>query len=340
MVFIDGIIYSLQDHGGISVYFSEVLKRLSRDNKDYSLLLYKNSSKALKEYNIEGALENTSFMYRFFDVDIGKTGVFHSSYYRLPKNRENVKIVTTVHDFTHERYIGGLKGWVHHWQKKRAILASDVVICISHSTKRDLIRFIPEAKGKDIRIIYNGVSDRFFQICKDDCHEPYILYVGARSGYKNFTLLCESMAMLPKYHLVIVGGGDLTSIEKRSLDKFAGGRYEYRSFVGNQELNALYNSAFCFVYPSLYEGFGIPVLEAMRAGCPVIATNTSSIPEVGGEAVLYIDGSSKGQIAQNVKILENPLIRSKFVLKGKLQSEKFTWEQAYEELQQVYEFLS
>ncbi|WP_083243994.1 glycosyltransferase [Shewanella xiamenensis] len=217
MIFIDNIIFSLQKAGGISVYFSEVLNNLIAYKCKFKVLNYKNDNSVQKEYRHdicfpEKPLYFPLVLIRYMDVFIPKeTKVFHSSYYRLPLffQRKKVKILTTVHDFTYERYIGGLSSKIHHWQKKRAVLGSDVVVCISNNTKDDLLHFIPSAKGKDIRVIYNGVSDDFFYLDESRRTLPSlnIIFIGARAGYKNFHSLVAAMKMLVDFKLIIIGGG-------------------------------------------------------------------------------------------------------------------------------------
>lgn len=348
MLIVDSIIFSIQKSGGISVYFSEILKRLQLNSLLYSVFLYKNNSKVLEEYNQSNVFPVKPHILplsiiRFLDVYIpSESKVFHSSYYRLPFffQRKKVKVVTTVHDFTYERYIGGFSTLLHHWQKKRAILASDVVVCISENTKADLIHFIPEAAEKEIRVIYNGVSDSFYpqtsaQNLKATAKSS-IIFIGSRASYKNFNSLVLAMKMLVDKNLVIVGGGELTDSEFTLLENNCAERYSHFTFVSNSQLNALYNDAFCLVYPSLYEGFGIPAVEAMKAGCPVIAANSSSLPEVCGDAAILLDVVNEDSIFKAVQSLKDTNYRRKLVILGLANSKRFSWDKMFQDLNDIY----
>ncbi|WP_462164559.1 glycosyltransferase family 4 protein [Pseudoalteromonas xiamenensis] len=343
MLVIDGIIYSLQSAGGVSVYFTEVLKRLPR-NVSYELLLYPNSNRVLSEYKQQdmGEIKRIKLptnVRRYLDVMLSrKCTVFHSSYYRLPIffQRKRVKIVTTVHDFTYEYFMGGLNAKVHFWQKRRAILASDVIVCISENTKKDLLYFIPEARDKDIRVIYNGVSESFVVTDKNHEKTKNIIFIGSRVGYKNFSSLVSAMSQLTEYNLVIVGGGELSDEELSCLDASCKGRYKHLNFVDNTKLNQLYNQAHCLVYPSLYEGFGIPAIEAMKAGCPVIAANASSLPEVCSDAAILLNNISTDNITDAVLSLEDSDFYQSLVERGFNNSQRFSWDKTFQELSKIY----
>jgi len=208
----------------------------------------------------------------------------------------NVLNFITVYDFTYEYYRSGIVRRVHSFQKARAIKRADGIICISENTKKDLKKFYPDIDGQRIRVIYLGISDDFFPLkekkndlldVRDD--KKVILYLGSRMKYKNFDLAVEVVSSLTEYKLTIVGGGELTKSEMALLRKKLGARFHYVSSLSPVQLNGLYNSAFCLLYPSLYEGFGLPIGEAMKAGCPVVTTGFSSIPEVCGDSCLMVD---------------------------------------------------
>ena len=131
--------------------------------------------------------------------------------------------------------------------------------------------------------------------------KKYILYVGDRKGYKNFDITINVFQKLNDFIFVIVGGGDLIDDEKELLKKEC---FHYQG-ISTKDLNILYNNAFCLLYPSSYEGFGIPILEAMKAGCPVVSTNISSIPEVAGDAGLLVDKVEVKEFVKTILKLEN-----------------------------------
>ena len=285
----DCIIFELQRAGGISVYWAEILKRLKsesgsavfygheNDNIFYDRLSFYLRKEAYPDFVKRRYLP-------FKDNNLKKLNnnyIFHSSYFRY-SNDSNAINITTVHDFTYEYFSSGLKKFVHGIQKKKAVRKSSGVICVSENTKRDLLNFYPWVNPESVRVIYNGVGDEFFPIdnpidslegfLKQDFSKPFLLFVGDRSSYKNFYIFIGLANFFKDFDLVVVGGGSFNQDEQRHL---SGIFTRVKSFQGvsSEVLNYLYNSAFCLVYPSSYEGFGIPILEAMKAGCPVVSTN-------------------------------------------------------------------
>ncbi len=330
----DGIIYKLQSTGGVSVYFNEIISRTKLLKKTVLLC---DSTSIPSEFNDISVKFTSRFLERYRDVKCNIKGIFHSSYYRLPYNRK-LKIITTVHDFTYEKYVSGPAKWVHTWQKNRAIKNSDIVICVSQNTANDLMQYCPIDSSK-IRVVHNGVSSSYFSIPELQLSDSNnVIFVGARNGYKNFGYAVKSIAHMPHLNLHIVGGGILNKSEKKLLDKYLPNRYQWLGRLSDQELNIAYNSAYALLYPSSYEGFGIPILEAMRAGCPVIAVNISSIPEVAGDAAILVDSPSIDSFVEALKSI--PLLRNELILKGFNQVNKFSWERCFEETLSVYNELS
>jgi mannosyltransferase len=139
-----------------------------------------------------------------------------------------------------------------------------------------------------------------------------------------------------KYTLVLVGGGALSKHEWRLLDQKLKNRFLHISTVDSPTLNVLLNFAFCLVYPSEYEGFGIPILEAMKAGCPVITTNVSSLPEVCGDAALKVDQICVDKIEEKIYCLEDGSARQTLIEKGFKQASQFTWDRVYRETERFY----
>lgn len=341
-ILIDGIIYSLQRHGGITVYFNEVLRRAASHGLACRTLLYEGAADhaALLPGSLELRTPRMGERYRHCPVPSGAS-LFHSSYYRLP--HRPMPTITTVHDFTYEHFIKGPRRWIHSWQKFEAIRKSQAIICISENTKADLLHFLPEISPERIHVIYNGVGEAYhpLELKSDDLKDrPFVLYVGARKGYKNFTLLVQALAATPELGLVCVGGGPLSADETELVDKHLQGRYRLHSGLSEQVLNELYNRAFCLVYPSAYEGFGIPVLEAMRAGCPVVAFKGSSIPEVAGDSALLLDKLGPDELIHALSELESHDRRAALRQKGLIRAQSFSWQRTFEQTLRVYESLS
>ena len=171
-------------------------------------------------------------------------------------------------------------------------------------------------------------------------NQKYLLYVGHRTeSYKNFNVAVKAASLVKeKYKLVIVGEA-LSDEEKKFVEKEIGNRYLIISKLKNKELNYLYNKAFALLYPSLYEGFGIPIVEAMKTKCPVIAVNSSSIPEVAGNGAILIDNINPLAIFESLKRLENSEFRNQLTERGLKQSEKFNWDNTFNLYIDYYTYL-
>lgn len=326
MIIIDGIIFSLQKSGGISVYFDELLRYLSRQPEEVCHLLYKNENSYTKELRVNKAFRWGVNFERFRRVVIngGVDDIFHSSYYRLPSKKFAGKVITTVHDFTENLYPRGLNSKILNAQKRNAILNSDGVICISENTKRDMHQFIPESVNIKTRVIYNGVADYSCYNAKE-LFEPYVVFIGAREGYKNFEMCVSALQYIPEIKLIVVGGGRFTDSELRLLDDKIPHRYEHTGFISESELESIYQNALALVYPSFYEGFGIPVIEAMKCGCPVIASKSSSVQEIAGDAAVLIENITAEKITQNLIKLRDPVVRRRIITLGLANAERFSW---------------
>lgn len=358
-IVLDNIIFSLQRSGGASVVWQQHLKRLLHDNDfQCSIIEYTTANNNLfrRELRIDKNIieENTSNFLgfkRYLDLrsEMKEKHLFHSSHYRL-QNGKNVTNVTTVHDFTYEYYRKGIRQKVHSWQKYKAINGAKGVICISNSTKNDLLKFLPNFDKNKIKVIYNGVDENFKPLpanFKTDCILPfevknYAIYVGDRkSSHKNFNMAVEACS-LAKIPLLMIGGGSLDDNELLYLKLQLGDlNFECITGVSNEDLNYYYNNAKVLLYPSLYEGFGIPIVEAQKAGCPVIAINISSISEVMGNMYLALDVPSSTGIADRIKeISSNKNLVQESIEIGFEKSKSFSWQKTYDETKEFYNELS
>lgn len=327
MIVYDGIIEKLQPMGGITVLFQQLLMRSNVSDVKYCS--YVGDSNILtSEKNKINLKPRVLERYRDFKPKVDENDIFHSTYYRLPSSKTN--IVTTVHDFTYEKFVMGLPKRVHIWQKYKAINNSDHIICVSNNTAMDL-QYYCNISADKISVIHNGVAEDYFPLNVE--FSENILFVGARSGYKNFDKAVDAVALSSRFNLRIVGS-PLSSTEVAFLDARLPNRYFYLGKLTNKELNREYNSAFALLYPSSYEGFGIPAIEAMSAGCPVVAINCSSLPEVVGDAGILLDSSEPELIHDALLALEN--IRSKLICRGYVQAKKFSWDRCYNETRNVY----
>jgi len=331
----DDIIYSLQRSGGISLYWSQLETHLKHDMR----LLYKNCENNiffLKSSNIREIKNEKCILYeRYKNISLPEkdTFVFHSSYYRYCKNKNAVNI-TTVHDFIYEYYRYDLKSLLHKIQKKNAIYHSDGLIFVSENTRNDFHNFFPYYKGAE-KVIYHGiVSDcSYLNIPKKNI----VVFIGSRSEYKKFFYAVNILQKLPQFKLQIIGGGPLSKVETTIMDRCIPNRYEYYQSLSNKELNLKYNEAFFLLYPSTYEGFGLPVIEAQAAGCPVVCCNTSSLPEVGGNAAIYISGTNiEADLIEIDRLSDNTFYKT-IVNKGFENCKRFSWEKCAEETNSFYQ---
>ena len=352
----DNIIFSLQHHGGVSVVWHELYKRFLTD-PDFDIFFLK-----FDKYNSLGKILEDDFVkiidnnlkglpikiQRYLNPTIGikDKGIFHSSYYRTTSG-SNLNNVTTIHDFTYEYYIKGIAKTIHSFQKVRAARNSKKIICVSTNTKIDLLKFCPQIDENDVEVVFNGVSEIYKPIIVTNYElsrlipfskKEYILYVGdRRSDYKNFRMAVEACG-ISKVPLVIVGGGVLTTMEIELLNLLIGFQnYKSLTAISNSDLNLLYNCAAFLLYPTIYEGFGLPIIEAQRSGCPVISSNYSSIPEVAGDGAFLISDITAHKVSE---IITQAKSRSAFcrdiVENGYVNSQKFSWDKCYQDTKKVY----
>lgn len=244
-----------------------------------------------------------------------------------------------------------LKSWTSYSVKK-----ARKVVTISKSSKFDIIKEykIPEEK---IEVVYPGIKPAAYPKphvynmntikAKFGISNNYILFVGTLQPRKNISGLIEAFSKVstnrkvPKdLQLVIVGkkGWLYEEILKKPQELKIEEKVKFLDFVSDDELTMIYKNAICFVLPSLYEGFGLPVLEAMKHECPVITSNVSSLPEAGGEAALYVDPLDINDISEKIqKVITDKNLRDKLVEKGKKQISKFSWEKTAKETLKVLE---
>jgi len=347
----DNIIFSLQKAGGISVVWYEILRRIiPSKNTDCRFIEFENAEKnifrkilAIDPDRLSLKKSRLIRISRYFNPKIKSTEkfIFHSSYYRFCNNPYAINI-TTVHDFTYEKYFKGLSKWIHCQQKYRAIRHSDYIVCVSENTKKDLIQFLPDIDRNKIRVIHNGVSDQYAVLTgKQDDHlkypaGTYLLYVGSRDVYKRFDLAVE-VAKKFNFKLVIVGGGQLNKKETAEINQHLGSEnYIQIHRIENEELNRYYNNAFCLMYTSEYEGFGIPLIEAQKAGCPVIAYNGSSITEIAEDSSCLVNQLTMDEICQHIILLQDKEKRQEIIKKGLINAERFSWDKTFQQYLNLY----
>lgn len=358
----DHQIFGWQQYGGISRYVYELAVEITNFGADDLKIvspLYVNQylKQAPRQLNVLGVpikfipktgriIRALNFIVAWLILKFLRPDILHETYFSsvrvAPKKS---KVVLTVYDMIHERFPESYsKLDTTSKEKASAVARADHVICISEQTKQDLIEILSVDASK-ISVVHLGftlTSKDESAAIKVDAGRPFLLYVGSRGGYKNFEGLLKAYAASPKlkniFDLICFGGGDLTNKE-RGLMQQLGISIDHVSHVsGNDALLAgYYKSASAFVYPSLYEGFGIPPLEAMSFDCPVVCSNVSSIPEVVGNAAEMFDPENPDSISAAIeRIISNAQLRENLIKLGRERIKLFSWERCAQQTLDVY----
>lgn len=356
----DQQIFSFQEYGGISRYYYELIKEIKKTNKDvlvdgkYSNNVYLPKLKT----GIKKFLPSVNFPYKnvvLFYLNIfldslnlkrGNFNLLHATYYHpyFLDKLNGKPYVITVHDLIHELFkneVGGLNNKTIEY-KKKVLINANHIIAVSENTKKDLIKLYKIPANK-ITVIYHGNSfDSVLPRKIEGLPGKYVLFVGNREGYKNFTFFVKAITPILKrdqnLSLVCAGGGNFSGQEKKLfLDLEISYQVKQMNFKSDGELAYIYKNALVYVLPSLYEGFGMTALEAFSMGCPVVASNTSSIPEVCGNAAVYVNPKKLKTISVGVsKILYNQSLRNELIKLGFEQSTRFTFRRTVRETVGVY----
>lgn len=352
-VLFDHQIYHYQNYGGISRYFYELSKGLIRlDNEcQNTILLSENefttekslyNSRKFVPFEFKGKGSIKKYINQKVSENIikkGKYDIFHPTYYDtyfLNGTLGKRPFVLTFHDLIHEkfshRYPDVLTGFDQVLANRKKLLKeASVIIAVSNSTKRDIIEYY----GIDENRIYvtylaNSVKSADSEDITDNKLGDYLLFVGNRGAYKNFNTFIQAVQPLlmreKNIKVVCAGGGAFQQNEISLISSLKIQNLVSQVPITDNNLASLYKNALLFVFPSLYEGFGIPVLEAFSNGCPTILSNVSSLPEIGQDAALYFDPNNKEDILKQVeKFIYNPELREEYKIKVLKQAEKFSW---------------
>lgn len=264
-------------------------------------------------------------------------GTIWTPHYNFPVLYNGPKIVT-VHDVAHLSLRDLFKSpskqayskFMFRMLKDRA----DKVICVSNFTKQELIKYTSIDENK-IEVVHNGLAEDWQQVIKEqDPHgHPFLLYVGNVKPHKNLKTLIQAFLKIKDkitHDLVLVGQKEGFLTKDKDVDKLveqAPERIKFTGFISDDDLKQYYSFADLFAFPSLYEGFGYPPLEAMACGTPVLASNKASIPEVCGDAAIYFDPLNTEELSENlITVINNEGLKTDLINKGKQQSKKFTVE--------------
>ena len=357
----DHQIFTFQKYGGISRYFSELYTNfLTMDSIQPEIsVVYSENSYYQKLFHNRQILPDIHFLGKTTIINKinecdsknritkGNFDIFHPTYYNpyFLKNLKTKPYVLTVYDMIHELFPDIFKGDSTSIQKKKVIECATKIIAISENTKTDIIKFY-DIDPKKIEVIPLATS-LHIQTPDSTLNLPqkYILFVGNRGAYKNFTFFINSISTLlsdeKDLYLICAGGGVFSDAETSLLDDLKIKRKVLHFAVTNDStLSQLYKKAILFAFPSLYEGFGIPVLEAFSCGCPVAASNNSSLPEVGGNAVKYFDPYNSNSIKNVIEdLVHNKGDRDSIRIKGYQQLKQFSWEKTALCTKKVYDNL-
>lgn len=272
--------------------------------------------------------------------------IIHHTFYYQPYIKLQGKVVVTVYDMISEIFPQYFHDGINiSLLKRRCCERADKVIAISHSTKNDLVRFFDISPEKIVVIhLASSLKGNNASQSVKPFREPYILFVGQREDYKNFEGLIEAFAtsesLKKSFHIVCFGGQPLSSNDNFRL-KELGMEDRVHNVSGNDALLCnYYRNAVAFVCPSFYEGFGIPILEAMEFSCPVICSNTGSIPEVAGDAAIYFDPYEAASMQHALETsLFNKQLLDDLRKRGLERQSMFSWRRCANETLAVYNSL-
>ncbi len=351
----DHQLFSYQRFGGASKYFAMLLNALPKEvwetttifsNNEYVnyLNLFPHKSFCKRFYfrgqgRIMNELNKPYSIYRLRKQDYD---VFHQTHFETYclKSIGNKPMVTTFHDVNFSTLNPNER--IVKYQKK-SLERADKIIAISNNTKKDLVRMfnVPEDK---VAVIYHGIiHPKTFYKEKSLVDYPYILYVGTRSHHKNFERFVHAFAMLGKEYSDIKVICTFKPFTIQEIELFRKLHVEERfvHFMADEnEINVLYQNALFFIFPSLYEGFGMPILEAMVNHCPVVLSDASCFPEIAQDAALYFDPLQEEDICLKMKyMLEDSTFREAMIVKGGERVKEFSWEKCAAQHLEVYRSL-
>ncbi len=359
-ILFDGQIYANQVTGGINRYFANIISRLPKNYHPTITKIHRVVSQYPEHPNLSSlsgkrfhlrpkrlslALEKLQFQYLTAQQ---KFDLIHPTYYSLLTRQEandySCPVVLTVYDMIHEHFPKLFaRNDTTTEAKRKAILSAQAIICISENTKKDLLELyaVPEER---ITVTYLGSELDISLSYGEEVvpSQPYFLYVGSRYKYKNFDGMLAAFAKVvsrkSEIRLCVVGA-PFNSEEKQWIADLRLDNYiEHYRYASDHHLAKLYRCSIAFVYPSRYEGFGIPPLEAMACGTVAIAANASSIPEVVGDAGLLFEPNATGELTEiMLSILDHPAERDRLIAKGFERAKKFSWDKTAAQTMAVYQ---
>lgn len=353
---------TLKRKTGVGHYTLNLVNHLAKIDTVNEYVLYSRIKFFSREKKLP-PLPGSNFYHRVnrfdlpLDLVIGKVDIFHTSSYNLSPPKTG-KLVITVHDVIHKAYpMGHSKDTREEidGNLRRVLKKADRLIAISQTTKTDILKWYSVYEEK-IKVIYPGVNEQVNQIEKSNSlfnrlkekyniSDKFLLFVGTIEPRKNIEGLIKAYRILKRKHrlphqLVIVGMKGWMYSGVFDLAKNSGLEEEiiFTDYISTEDLNLFYNFADVFIYPSFYEGFGFPIVEAFRCGTPVITSNTSSCAEIAGDAAILIDPYDPGEIVEAVlKTVDDVGLRNKLKDKGLDRAKLFLWEDAAKKTLELFE---
>jgi glycosyltransferase involved in cell wall biosynthesis len=357
-------IFSQQSYGGISRYYNSLVLNLSKLDHDISIFagIHRNKyisslpKELVKGYELSKYPPKSAKLFLLanhyltkYQIQQWKPDLIHETYYSFFKPTiNNVPRIVTAYDMVHELFPKQFKKKELVTQKKISTFnRADHIISISHNTKKDLVEFfdIPPEKITVVHLACDIFDHPNLNSIHSNSKKPFLIYVGSRRGYKNFNRFLEAISQSQKlindFDIVAFGGGILSFNENTLIHSLGFKKGQVRQIGGDDSvLASLYQEAAAFVYPSLYEGFGIPPLEAMAYECPVISSNTSSLPEVVGEAGEYFNPEEIESIKFSIEnVVYSPSRIMDLKAKGLERVDNFSWQKCAQETLRVYKTL-
>lgn len=364
-VLFDHQIFTVQRYGGISRYFSRLAQALPSQGVVVDVVAPIHKNQYLNElqqnqvhgYGFKHFPPNTGRIVMLMNQMLSnriaprlKPDVLHETYYTLNPVYSKAPVrVLTVYDMIHEKFAEEFGSNDNTKKNKRiSVERADHVICISHSTKRDLCEIldVPEQKVSVVHLGFDSFKHHPVSALDMNLSRPFLLYVGLRSGYKNFLQLLRAVAtnrlLRETFDIVAFGGGVFSSNEKQAIQELRLSESNVKQVGGGDDVLAtLYKNAAAFVYPSLYEGFGLPPLEAMACECPVVTSNTSSMPEIVGNAGEYFDPSSVEDLSRAINaVVFDDQRKSELLARGQDRLGCFSWSRCAAQTLDVYRTVS
>jgi glycosyltransferase involved in cell wall biosynthesis len=347
-----------QNYGGISRYFCEIVPKIVHSGDQAKIIAGIHTNRHIlqcpskfvfgcyippisRTWRLRLLVNNGYWQWylKTYDPDI-----IHQTYYlpEAPKNsRRKSKLVITIYDMLYEKFKYLPKSEQICEAKSEAIKQADHIICISENTRQDLLNLFDLDSSK-VSVVYLSNSFNIQNLEKHNSEDPFILYVGNRGAYKNFNNFLKAYSLSSNlkndFKVICFGGGLFSQEEIKMINDYKLPKLKIQQISGNDEiLVSLYSQASIFVYPSLYEGFGIPLLEAMSLGCPVVCSNTSSMPEVAGNAAEFFDPYDPESITVAMETVLYSSEKAEHLLQmGKQRVKKFSWQKCADETRSIY----